>query len=683
MTKTLWPYQQEALETAVEFLRQYYADLTLSTDERKQRLWRTYLANGIDPKAYDERFPEQQRLSSTQRQIGQLYRAYGLLDAENCLPFWRICNRAGFWMATGSGKTLIIVKLVEQLAKLMSDQTIPQNDILLLSHREELLNQIRAHVAEYNQALPEYQIVLEDLKQFPEIKRFQPSLPSRAVTVFIANADHLTLEQKQKELDFRNYENGGRWYIILDEAHRGDSKDSLRKAIFNIMSRNGFLFNFSATFTDPKDQLTTIYNLNLSEFVRQGYGKHIAILPDDTSAYSAGDYTNERKQEIVLQALLLLTYLKRIRAELPVSLPYHSPLLVVFVNSVQAANSDLELFFRELERVGRGQVPPTCLEQAKRMLVQHLQSLSTPFSGEKHVAPPRVTWLTTFQLQDILQHVYHAESPGLTEVIISAQDQREMALKLKTGERPYALIRIGETKNWLQKQLRGVEILESVQEQTFFASLNQEDSPINILLGSRMFYEGWDSSRPNIALYVNIGKQQEARKFVLQSIGRGVRISPAPGVRGRLEKHPHLQAQVADSHWVEPLETLFICAASRPAMHHILATLDAVQQPVSSFNQRVKRVLSPPKLPQNLSPFAITPEDLHRLQRYVAHVDPRILWAAHGYQPCEIRLLHKVLNRARDYFQLHNAQPVPSIRQLLSKLHLYLVTYGHLLDDGN
>ncbi|MHB8280303.1 MAG: hypothetical protein ACYDIA_22015 [Candidatus Humimicrobiaceae bacterium] len=44
------------------------------------------------------------------------------------------------------------------------------------------------------------------------------------------------------------------------------------------------------------------------------------------------------------------------------------------------------------------------------------------------------------------------------------------------------------------------------------------------MMGSRSFYEGWDSNRPNLLLFVNIGVGSDAKKFVLQSVGRGVRV---------------------------------------------------------------------------------------------------------------------------------------------------------------
>jgi type III restriction enzyme len=84
-------------------------------------------------------------------------------------------------------------------------------------------------------------------------------------------------EEKEKILDFRNYFNDGKWYIILDEAHKGDKEESKRQHIFSILSKNGFLFNFSATFDDIRDLVTTCFEYNLSTFIENGYGKKIYI----------------------------------------------------------------------------------------------------------------------------------------------------------------------------------------------------------------------------------------------------------------------------------------------------------------------------------------------------------------------------------------------------------------------
>jgi type III restriction enzyme len=61
-------------------------------------------------------------------------------------------------------------------------------------------------------------------------------------------------------------------------------------------------------------------------------------------------------------------------------------------------------------------------------------------------------------------------------------------------------------------------------------------------MGSRSFYEGWDSNRPNVANFINIGVGTDARKFILQSVGRGVRIEPLE-CRGHRE-NPKLEVRI-------------------------------------------------------------------------------------------------------------------------------------------
>lgn len=717
-TKSLWPYQVEALQRVQELLLRYYADWQQSSpDKLKERLVAYYRLSGVVVEDYNERFDR--KVGRHQNQAHALLREYGLVDGP-VLPFQQVCNRAGFWMATGSGKTLLIVKLVELLADLMSDGAIPHNDILILSHRDELLDQISKHVDEYNAARPKRRIVLEDLRRYPETKRQQSLLRDQEIVVFQYNSDNLTTEQKDREVDFRNYENGGRWYIILDEAHRGKHGESTRKAIFTIMSRNGFLFNFSATLTDPLDRATRVYDLNLSEFVNRGYGKHIALLQEDTSEFaprkvksSTGrvqeelDYTDFRKQLIVLKSLLLLTYIKRARAAVSM-IPYHSPLLVVFVNSVNVEGADLELFFRELERIGRGDVDASVLEQAKLELINSLRSLRREFEGTPALSMLQEEAIRSFTLSDVLQEVFNASGAGSTEAILSAHSDQEVAFKLKSGDRPYLLVRIGQIQTWLREKLVGVEVSESVEDRSFFQSLSAEDSPINILLGSRTFYEGWDSSRPNVAMYINIGKSDDAQKFVLQSMGRGVRIAPFPNTRGRFSKlvqEGHESAlQLSSQHGhlassIEPIETLFVFAASRLAMEQIVETINTVAprkewkrlDVVRNDYQLEKRPLlipvyrcaSKPLVElEEIRKFPIANDDLQLLQRYVATLrDDRILWAAHDYQPRDSRLLRTALSQPSEYFVTNNTPGAGQLDRLLARLKRHFTLRAHELDS--
>src|SRR5439155_14311610 len=110
-----------------------------------------------------------------------------------------------------------------------------------------------------------------ELREYADAKRDNPVLfKDREFTVFYYRSDNLSTEQKEKLIDFRNYDDEGKWYVLLDEAHKGDREEGKRQHLYSILSRNGFIFNFSATFTDVRDLVTTAYNFNLSEFVHAG-----------------------------------------------------------------------------------------------------------------------------------------------------------------------------------------------------------------------------------------------------------------------------------------------------------------------------------------------------------------------------------------------------------------------------
>ncbi len=298
------------------------------------------------------------------------------------IPFESIVNRMCFWMATGSGKTLVLVKLIEVLRGLIRAGEIPPNDILVLTHREDLIEQLKRHVQEFNSSRNDLYIRLRELKEYAEAKRENPSLfGTREMTVFYYRSDNLSDEQKERIIDFRNYDDNGKWYVLLDEAHKGDKEDSKRQHIYSILARNGFLFNFSVTFTDERDIVTTVCDFNLARFTQAGYGKHLAILRQEFRAFrDQDDYTGEEKQKIVLKSLMLLAYVMKLAERLRTKQPkmYHRPLLLTLVNSVNTEDADLKRFFRELERAGKGEVADSVWQAAKKELLDELSQRPAP-----------------------------------------------------------------------------------------------------------------------------------------------------------------------------------------------------------------------------------------------------------------------------------------------------------------
>jgi hypothetical protein len=359
-------------------------------------------------------------------------------------------------MATGSGKTLIIVKLIELLGKLIAEKELPAGDILFLAHRDDLLDQFKNHVDEFNSFNFDTKINLKNLRDYESVKR-ENTLPfaKNEITVFYYRSDLISDEHKEKLVDFRNYDNNGKWYVLLDEAHKGDKEDSKRQILYSILSRNGFLFNFSATFTDPRDFATCVFNFNLSRFVEEGYGKHIYVSSAEIRAFRGqGDFAPIEKQQIVLKTLLLLTYInkhyEKIR-QVDDSL-YHHPLLLTLVNSVNVQDADLELFFRELEKVAENQVRVDLLERAKQELVQEFCDYAK-FVFEELECVINADLVSRLDYGDILKYVFNAKTPGKIEVLKIPSNRQELIFRLMTAEKPFALIKIGDISGWLKDKL--------------------------------------------------------------------------------------------------------------------------------------------------------------------------------------------------------------------------------------
>ncbi|MBI4639849.1 MAG: DEAD/DEAH box helicase family protein, partial [Candidatus Tectomicrobia bacterium] len=415
-TKRLWDYQQKALKNAIKILCKYYENFAdyqqgeaLEVNrERNQKFFKWYRDNGQD---IDLDIPLNKANRNLRDLLAECYEGAG-----GKVSYTHFINRMSFWMATGSGKTLVLVKMIQVLRELIRRSEIPPRDILILTHRDDLIEQLKRHVNDFNSIHSDIFIRLKELKEYDAAKRENPSLfKEREVVVFYYRSDNLSDEQKEKIIDFRNYDDEGKWYVLLDEAHKGDKEDSKRQHIYSILSRNGFLFNFSATFTDPRDLITTVSNFNLSEFIKAGYGKHIVILRQEIRAFKdKEDYNNDEKQKVVLKSLMMLAYVRKFYEDIQNVQAnfYHKPLLLTLVNSVNTEDADLKLFFRELDRIGKGELSGEVWQQARDELWDELrQRPDLIFEDGKHVEADEATFQQLDQ-GDILKWVYNAESSG-------------------------------------------------------------------------------------------------------------------------------------------------------------------------------------------------------------------------------------------------------------------------------
>ena len=678
--KTLFDFQKQGLQNALKALHLYFKEKNAD----KNAFFEYYKLNGLEENFdYDLKKREGKK---TAKYLLEYDKDYPAVDSK--IPFAHFINRMSFWMATGSGKTLIIVKLIELLGKLVSEKELPARDILFLAHRDDLLDQFKSHVEEFNSFNFDTKINLKNLRDYESVKR-ENTLPfaKNEITVFYYRSDLISDEHKEKIVNFQNYDNGGKWYILLDEAHKGDKEDSKRQMLYSILSRNGFLFNFSATFTDPRDFATCAFNFNLSRFVEEGYGKHIYVSQSEINAFrDKSDFSPIEKQKIVLKTLILLRYINKYFEKIRKvnNSLYHRPLLLTLVNSVDVEESDLELFFRELEKVAKNEVRADLLKKAKEELVQEFRD-NTKFVFEELECVIDASLVSELDYMDILKYVLNANTPGKIEVLKIPGNRQELIFRLMTADKPFALIKIGDISGWLKDKLEGYEINESFDNESYFKAINRDDSDINVLMGSRSFYEGWDSNRPNLLLFVNIGVGSDAKKFVLQSVGRGVRIEPQKNMRKRLQNL--FNAKVVEKQLFEkvknlilPIESLFVFGTNAENLKEIIATLKAEKQDknlgdVFILNpeaqkytllvpvyKTAERIFAEEK---DLQKYPVSKEDFRLTSQFCEYLGDKVALAKYD---CEV----KVLKKAKESFAVKERYYDFSERNSLSEPELIL-----------
>lgn len=556
--KELLDYQQQALINAFRMLVAYFRDFKGSKKEFYAFYQKHYSFANCD---------------FTHKKLNPLLKSHFKVE-NKCVSFENFINRLAFYMATGSGKTIVIIKLVELLSVAIRMGLIPKKNIMFFSANENLIKQFEKEIEKYNRGKDfSKQIDFKNLKKVTH-KDFHraPKGFFEKITLFYYRADLMNDEEsKENLLNYKDYWDNGENYVILDEAHKGNKSESKRQAIFSLLSLKGFLFNFSATFTEESDLITSVYNLSVGEWVKLGYGKESVLLKkNNLNAFKDLKDLNDREKEIaLLKALLLLGMQKRYKTEGY----FHDPLMLVFTHSVNVKNSDAEIFFKTLARVIENDDGNDFLK-AKEDLLEEIKDPEFLFSDDKdqdYKVKVFKEGLKSMDFKGLKEEVFYANS-GHIEVIINPKNNQEIAFKLNTSDKVFCLIKIGDITEWICEKLKSVKVVSknlSFKEESYFSQIDR--SSINILVGSRTFETGWDSTRPSVILFLNIGLDDDAKKLVKQSFGRGVRIESVKNQRQRLA---YLDIDEAIKEKLKPnaamLETLFVIPTNHASLEAIL-----------------------------------------------------------------------------------------------------------------
>ncbi|GHS06433.1 helicase [Helicobacter pylori] len=653
--KELLDYQQQALINAFRMLTAYFRDFK----ENKKEFY-----------AFYQKHYSFANCDFAKKKLNPLLKSHFKVE-NHCVRFENFINRLAFYMATGSGKTIVIIKLVELLSVAIRMGLIPKKNIMFFSANEHLIKQFEKEIEKYNRGKDYFkQIDFKSLKSVTNKDFYHAPKNSfiEKIALFYYRADLMNDEEsKENLLNYKDYWDNGENYVILDEAHKGNKSESKRQAIFSLLSLKGFLFNFSATFTEESDLITSVYNLSVGEWVKLGYGKESVLLKkNNLNAFKDLKDLNDREKEIaLLKALLLLGMQKRYRKEGY----FHDPLMLVFTHSVNVKNSDAEIFFKTLARVIENDDESDFL-RAKDDLLEELRDPEFLFSDDKdknYKVKVFKESLKSMDFKGLKEAVFYANS-GHIEVIINPKNNQEIAFKLNTSDKVFCLIKIGDITEWICEKLKSVKVVSknlSFKEESYFSQIDR--SSINILVGSRTFETGWDSTRPSVILFLNIGLDDDAKKLVKQSFGRGVRIESVKNQRQRLA---YLDIDEAIKKDLKPnaamLETLFVIPTNHASLEAILNIQKESEnggenrgswREIKLEKTRIEHALFVPcyrkeptsmlELPENAS-FKMSGENFKDLKEYFNLMSEKHFILKHEiYDPKDYAQLKEMIQKAR------------------------------------
>lgn len=138
----------------------------------------------------------------------------------------------------------------------------------------------------------------------------------------------------------------------------------------------------------------------------------------------------------------------------------------------------------------------------------------------------REGWKPGDLFRDILEKLFQNRAGGELSIARIKGDENEIMLRVGQAEKPFGLINVGDASGLAthiaEQEFDNVAVLESEFAETMFGQINLSSSPVNLLIGSKRFVEGWDCWRVSTLGLMHVGKSEGAQ--IIQLFGRGVRL---------------------------------------------------------------------------------------------------------------------------------------------------------------
>ena len=434
---------------------------------------------------------------------------------------WPQLNKLAFWMATGSGKTLLMHANILQYRHALTQHGRPRelNRILLLTPNEGLSQQ---HLREFETAGIDAELFNKDgsglfsrqAVEILEVTRLRDEMGDRTIAIDAFEGNNL---------------------VLVDEGHRGASggKEGAWMRYRNALCEKGFSFEYSATFGQAvkgNRKLTelyaksTLFDYSYRYFYGDGFGKDYQILNLDQG-------TQQNHLELYLVACLLSFFQQQrlYREQGSTFRPFsiENPLWIFVGGRVTAtlARKDASDIVEILQFLARYVADRAgSIQRIGRVLNQGLVTATG-----KNLFAGRFAYLNTCGLSptqvfdETLATLFNSPNGGQLYVENLKGVTGEVALRLGAENKAFGVIDVGDDAKLVKLcEENGLSTGEREFSGSLFHEINMPQSTVNLLIGSKKFTEGWSSWRVSTMGLMNVGKREGAQ--IIQLFGRGVRL---------------------------------------------------------------------------------------------------------------------------------------------------------------
>ena len=444
-------------------------------------------------------------------------------------------RKLAFWMATGSGKTLLMHINYRQFLHYNKEAL---DNVLLVTPNEGLTQQ---HLEQLSASgIPAERFDLQN----------SGLLSATRHIVRVIEITKLVEEKRGGGVSVPIEAFQGNNLIFVDEGHKGSGGEAWR-GYRELLSEIGFTFEYSATFGQAlnaagNDDLTKEYakaiafDYSYRYFYGDGFGKDFNIL-------NLRRTSNSEETDVLVLANLLsfyeqVRYFESHGAKLK---PYNlaSPLWLFIGRKVEAIyteggqkRSDVLTVVQFLNRF---------LKNAQGWSVRTIEKVLKGDSGLKMdsgadlfandlrtLKDARLNGRNIFM--DITRRLFRADAPAGLEMNSIRGTDGELGLRVHGASAYFGLIYVGDAaafRDLVEEHAPDVELGEEVITGALFPSINRPGSDLQMLIGAKKFIEGWNSWRVSNMCLLNVGRSEGSE--IIQLFGRGVRLK---GLNGSLKR---------------------------------------------------------------------------------------------------------------------------------------------------